>query len=1072
MRRLAHLVDNPADLSRYSWAPSRTSARLALGGGLVDPAHPCGYVIVTSRALHVAFQPLADWRRTQGLSVGIFDIEDVLATYDGRRPAGGSDDATRLRNFLIDAHNTWEESAHPLRYVLLAGDSEVIPARAVFVRAGIYETSDSQPLVSDAYFAGLDGDWDADRDGLYGEGAVSGGGTGEAGEEADLHAELFVGRVPINELSSAPVDQEAQNWVAKVLRYEANPRASYLHRGLWLGERLDSSTYGDDSMDEILGIVPGLQVGKLYDSIKVWSSRDLVDRINAGVHVINHLGHANWAHVLRMGAEEVAALSNESPFLVHSQGCLAAAISTPQGEAIAERFITARGGAFAFIGNTNFGWYMPGSTEGASQVFDRGFFDVLYRQGIANLGRALQQAKEEVLGCVGAVGPERWVCLELMLLGDPYTPVVTAYPNPVARISAPSRLGRQAGAVPIIGTAHAGAASGARYADYQLYYGVGSQPRTWIDIGERVTQPVTDSLLGHWDVGMLPDGLYTLRLGATDGAGQQTIDDVSVQVDHALLASPPAESYLRVGDPVPVLGMASRGDLQWYSLGVGPGIVPSEWWTITRSTVCVLSGTLALWDTRTITRAGTYSLRLVLQGAGYYDEDRVSLNLDPQYHQNWPRTVTNRLSNESLALGDLNADGQLEVVAAEGMRNCGGALEGGRCGGHGMLLYAWNARGELLPGWPRMPGSDNRLTSPALADLDADGLLEVLVGSIDGGVYAYRHDGSAVPGWPQRTGGEVYAAPACADIDGDGRQEVVVCNALGQVHAWHGNGVPVAGWPQDAGGAAEGPLLADLDRDGKAEVTVAAASGRVSAWRGDGRACLGWPQETGVPFSAAPSAADLDGDGQIEIVALSELSAFAWRTNGELLPGWPVESAPGDAGSSPALADLDLDGDLEIIAAGRSGGVYVWHHNGQAMAGWGGSSPEAPLSSPVVGDVDGDARPDVIVVSDDAHREVYAYHDDGSLVDGWPRHIPKRDVPYPYWDRRSSGVLFDADGDGRLELGLGVERYVYLWDLEGCAEGGAPWPAFRGNMQRTGTPPVALTARGYFSVVFGGHRTE
>jgi hypothetical protein len=106
-------------------------------------------------------------------------------------------------------------------------------------------------------------------------------------------------------------------------------------------------------------------------------------------------------------------------------------------------------------------------------------------------------------------------------------------------------------------------------------------------------------------------------------------------------------------------------------------------------------------------------------------------------------------------------------------------------------------------------------------------------------------------------------------------------------------------------------------------------------------------------------------------------------------------------------------------------------------------------------------------VSDDAHREVYALNHDGSLVEGWPRRIPKREVPYPYWDRRASGTLVDLDGDGKLELGLGVERYVYFWDLEGSARDGAPWPTFHGDMQRTGALPPQPAARQYWPLVFG-----
>ena len=122
--------------------------------------------------------------------------------------------------------------------------------------------------------------------------------------------------------------------------------------------------------------------------------------------------------------------------------------------------------------------------------------------------------------------------------------------------------------------------------------------------------------------------------------------------------------------------------------------------------------------------------------------------------------IESRFSNEALAVGDIDGDGLLEVVASEGMRVCGGALGDGRCGAYGMKIYVWDNGGQALPGWPRMPGSDNRLTAPSLANLDGDGTLEIIVGSIDGTVYPYHHDGTMVEGWPQNTTGAARPARA------------------------------------------------------------------------------------------------------------------------------------------------------------------------------------------------------------------------------------------------------------------------------------------------------------------------
>ena len=134
------------------------------------------------------------------------------------------------------------------------------------------------------------------------------------------------------------------------------------------------------------------------------------------------------------------------------------------------------------------------------------------------------------------------------------------------------------------------------------------------------------------------------------------------------------------------------------------------------------------------------------------------------------------------------------------------------------------------PGWPRSTG-DAIYGSPALADLDGDGDLEVVVGSYDWKVYAWHHDGTDVsfagaPGWPLDTQGAVHSSPVVGDLDGDGDLEVVVGSSDGNVYAWHHDGTAVTpygspGWPRHVGAAVSGsPSLCDVDGDGDLEVVV------------------------------------------------------------------------------------------------------------------------------------------------------------------------------------------------------------------------------------------------------------
>jgi hypothetical protein len=118
-------------------------------------------------------------------------------------------------------------------------------------------------------------------------------------------------------------------------------------------------------------------------------------------------------------------------------------------------------------------------------------------------------------------------------------------------------------------------------------------------------------------------------------------------------------------------------------------------------------------------------------------------------------------------LADFNGDGFLEVSSAASMRD----------------LYVLNHVGNHLPAWPRHLG-DSTWSSPAVADLDQDGDLEVIVGAYYhdppcpdrscGIPFAFRPDGSHLPGWPRVLDFHIDFTPAVGDIDRDGELEIVI----------------------------------------------------------------------------------------------------------------------------------------------------------------------------------------------------------------------------------------------------------------------------------------------------------
>jgi hypothetical protein len=379
----------------------------------------------------------------------------------------------------------------------------------------------------------------------------------------------------------------------------------------------------------------------------------------------------------------------------------------------------------------------------------------------------------------------------------------------------------------------------------------------------------------------------------------------------------------------------------------------------------------------------------------------------------------------SPALGDIDGDGDIEVVV--------GSMD--------EKVYAWHHDGSTVSGWPKKTPTSWVCSSPALGDIDGDRDIEVVVGSYDRKVYAWHHDGSTVNGWPKMTGDHVYSSPALGDIDGDGDIEIVV--GSNKVYAWHHDGSTVSGWPKITGHHVySSPALGDIDGDGDLEVVVGSRDKNVYAWHHDGSTVSGWPKMTGNHVYSSPALGDIDGDGDIEIIIGSlDGKVYAWHHDASYVSGWPKTTGYG-IHSSPALGDIDGDGDIEIVVGSDNGNVYAWHHDGSTVSGWPKKTSDSVTSSPALGDIDGDGDIEIVVGSTDA--KVYAWHHDGSNVTEWP-------ITTGYYVK-SSPALGDIDGDGDIEVVVGSrDKNVYVWDCSGTYNlNNIEWGTFHHDVRHTG----------------------
>ncbi len=400
------------------------------------------------------------------------------------------------------------------------------------------------------------------------------------------------------------------------------------------------------------------------------------------------------------------------------------------------------------------------------------------------------------------------------------------------------------------------------------------------------------------------------------------------------------------------------------------------------------------------------------------------------------------------AVGDVTGDGRPDVIEP--------GLDG--------RIYGWSARGKVLRGFPyrigfAQPGAaaDNAkldaaiYASPALADLDGNGRLDIVFGAADQRIYAINGRGRNLPGWPvlaretpDADVAKILSSPAIGDLDGDGRPDVVEGTAeaygstpetTGRVYAFDHTGKRLPGWPIAPPGlsadgiplAGEGvpmsPVLADVDGDKRDEVAVAAFTGNLALYGGDGAKRADY-ESTGRGASSPASAPGA--------LALGANAAF-----GRTAPGGPLRLFGGliDDTFVPAQLNPSKKIEFEHLIGGwdAAGGGWMSAFP-QVMEGW------TILTGPALGDVDGDGAAEVI--SGSSGDVLHAFREDGSEPAGWPKDLGGWLLAVP--------AVGDVDGDKRNEV-VAVTRDGFLFVIDTLGRAAArEWPTFRHDARNSG----------------------
>lgn len=449
----------------------------------------------------------------------------------------------------------------------------------------------------------------------------------------------------------------------------------------------------------------------------------------------------------------------------------------------------------------------------------------------------------------------------------------------------------------------------------------------------------------------------------------------------------------------------------------------------------------------------------------------------------------------SIAVDDLDGDDCRDIVAA--------TLDG--------FIYVVDCNGQPLDGFPveidrgtlpdgldgarrcndangneligcrsaQQHGEGGFFSSPALADLDGDGSLEIVIGGMDAHAYAWHHDGTLVNGWPvpvehptepeyeadgeiNRYEDRIVASPAICNLMGDGRNFVVLGTterlenqsnvflyAISPEGMADPNGPFPAGWPTTVTGFVpdeilpyigrgnpNSPACADFDGDGMDEVVNAGMGGNMIVLQEDGsyevsrhvmNATFDYygpnanTDETfSLPVISFPSIADLNGDGFLDIL------------NGTAGSGLIAVASQGGKRNSFDHSVSAWDSDNLAFLDGFPHRVWDYQF----------------FMNYSVADLDGTGSWNV--VSGDGGYFVYAPNASGQEAAGFPKWTQQWHIATP--------AIGDLDGDERIDVVANTrEGWLWAWRTEGHVGGpqdqklpAIQWEGFHHDDRNTG----------------------